>query len=138
MTGTVWDPVITGTPMRLRNQVLSFGKYKNLWWCVVTSLHRSDCGGYHRCRDYNYTSHAQVLARVSADEYERQREWLPLGSVKRHNTNWLTTINPVPSTKCVCVGGLLTGKIHSRQFLRGMHINRFQTTGRSRSKVRQS
>lgn len=28
MTGTVWDPVITGTPMRLHNQVLSFGKYK--------------------------------------------------------------------------------------------------------------
>lgn len=30
MTGTVWDPVIMGTPMRLHNQVLHFGKYKNL------------------------------------------------------------------------------------------------------------
>lgn len=28
MTGTVCDPVITGTPMRLHDQVLSFGKHK--------------------------------------------------------------------------------------------------------------
>lgn len=48
MTGTVWDPVITGTSVRLHNQVLSFGKYKKSSWFVVTWSHRSDCGGYHR------------------------------------------------------------------------------------------
>lgn len=38
--------------------------------------------------------------------------------------NWLVTINPVPSTD----SEVLTGNIHSRQFLRGMHINRIQTS----------
>lgn len=52
--------------------------------------------------------------------------WTPMRAVafgKRETTqhNWLTTINPVPSTD----PGPLTSKIHSRQFLRGMHINRF-------------
>lgn len=28
MTGTVWAPVTTATPMGLHNQVIRFGKYK--------------------------------------------------------------------------------------------------------------
>lgn len=52
MTGTVWDPVITGTPLRLHKYVLSENT-KFAPWFVVT------CGGYYRC-DYNYTSHALV------------------------------------------------------------------------------
>lgn len=30
MTGTVWDPVITGTPMKLHKHVLRFWKIQNL------------------------------------------------------------------------------------------------------------
>lgn len=38
------------------------------------------------------------LERVSANEYERQWECLPLGSIEKTQHNWLTTINLVPST----------------------------------------
>lgn len=66
MTGTVWDPVIMGTPMRLHKHVLVFlEKYKICMWSVIT------CRGY-RLYDYNYTSHALVLASWRTKENECQ------------------------------------------------------------------
>lgn len=77
MTGTVWDPAITGAPMRSHNQVLSFGKYPPKMWFVMTWLHWSDRGGYHRC-DYNYTTHALVWwgwGRINMDATESGCLW---------------------------------------------------------------
>lgn len=91
----------------------------------MTRLHRGDCGGY-QCFNYNYTTHAVTLWRVSVAKKEKKErkkterscywECLPLGtSIEQHD--WLTPINPVPSA--VFLGG--GRQIHSRQFVRGMH-----------------
>ncbi len=114
MTGTVSDPAIMGTPMRRHNQVMSFVAIRNHQiaqkrLCRLPSL----------WLQLHFTCTAVVT--VSADECECKWEWLPLESIEQHN--WFTTIHPVPSTE----SGVLTGKIHSRQFLRGMHINRFKS-----------
>lgn len=49
MTGTVWDPVITGKSMRLHNQLHRFGNTKSVV-CVDAPV-----------MDYNYTTHALVF-----------------------------------------------------------------------------
>lgn len=109
MTGTVWDPVITGTPMRLHKHVLRFWKIQNLH---VVCDHPQRLLSVWLQRYFACTS----LATWSTKENERQWEWPPLESMKQQNTLYLQQIE------------VLSCKIHSRQLPRGMHINKLWTT----------
>lgn len=104
MTGTGWDPVFTGTPVRLNIQELSFRKYKIcFFFCFQESIGATAALHMHWFGKNESLSQSGCL----------WKEW-------RDKKNQATTINPVPSTD----SELASGKIHSGQLLRGMHKNK--------------